>query len=69
MEEVRVFIAESLGSIRKRAYENQIQGGFFSGLCEMTKTLEKITQEYLQEDDSLLKEITNLKKALCKHEF
>lgn len=68
MDEVRKFIAESLESIRKRAYENQIQGGFFSGLCEMLKALEQIAQEYLKEEDSLLKEITDLKKILCNNE-
>lgn len=68
MNEIRKFIEESLEVIKKRAFDNQIQGGFFSGLCEMLKALEQIAQEYLKQDDSLLKEITGLKKTLCKHE-
>ncbi|WP_298766120.1 hypothetical protein [uncultured Polaribacter sp.] len=66
MNEIRKFIEESLEVIKKRAFENQIQGGFFSGLCEMLIALEQIAQEYLKQDDSLLKEITDLKKILCK---
>ncbi|MFV0572486.1 MAG: hypothetical protein ACK5M1_08660 [Xanthomarina gelatinilytica] len=66
MEVVRKFIEESIEAIKARSIHNQIQGGFFSGLCEITKNLEQIAQEYLQKDDSLLKEITDLRKILCK---
>ena len=67
MDEVRKFITESLETIEKRAYENQIQGGLFKGLCQMLKVLEPIAQEYLKQDDSLLKKIDDLKKILCKN--
>lgn len=68
MEDIRKFIEEALEVIKKRAYENQIEGGFFSGLCEMLKGLESIAIEYLKEDDTLLKEIRDFKKNICAHE-
>lgn len=68
MEEIRKFIEESLEVIKKRAYQNQIKGGFFTGLCSMLKALEDIATEYLEKDDKILKEINDLKKTLCNHE-
>lgn len=68
MKDVRKFVDEAFEVIKKRAYENQIQGGFFSGLCQMIKGLESIAIEYLKEDDALLKELSDFKKNICKNE-
>lgn len=68
MKDVRKFIDEAFEVIKKRAYENQIQGGFFSGLCQMIQGLESIAIEYLNEDDALLKELRDFKKNICKNE-
>jgi len=68
MVDIKQFIEESLEVIKKRAYQNQIQGGFFTGLCSMLKALESMAIEYLDKDDKILKEINDLKKTLCDHE-
>jgi hypothetical protein len=68
MEDIKIFIDESLEVIKKRAYQNQIQGGFFTGLCSMLKTLEDIATEYLEKEHNILKEINDLKKTFCNHE-
>ena len=41
--------------------------GFFTALCSMLKELENIAIKHLDEDDTLLKEITDLKKILCNN--
>jgi hypothetical protein len=68
MTDINNFIKETLEVIKKRAYLNQTQGGFFSGLCSMLKILEDIATEYLEKDDDILKEINDLKKTLCTNE-
>ena len=67
MKEIREFIKEALGSITKRASDNQINGNFFGSLCDMLKLLKIIAEENLTENDELFKEIENLKKIICKN--
>ncbi|MFZ4456150.1 MAG: hypothetical protein ACOYOT_08015 [Bacteroidales bacterium] len=69
MEEVRRSIAESLELIKKCAYLNQFSPNFFPGLCLMLQQLEIIAKENLSEDDSLLKEIVDLKEIVCKNQI
>lgn len=68
MEEIRKFFEESLEVIKKRANKNFEIQGFFTALCGMLKELESIAIKHLEKDDTLLKEITDLKKILCKDE-
>lgn len=64
----RQFIEEALKLIREKALQNQYNKNLFVGLCDMLKALEDIAKESLDEGDELLKEISDLKKIVCKND-
>lgn len=68
MDDIKRFIEESIEVIKRRSYQNEIHGVFFTSLCDMLKAIENIALEYLDENDSIHKEINDLKKILCSNE-